>query len=139
MICRTIVFYSLFVHCLTFEKLINLFNFVNFEILRNRAFKRSKSKKLNEVSASFFRLRAIDISFFNNNLIQFNKCIIIFLNNWWRMFIIIIWWMLIKECFQAKFVISWTHCSSILMIWFRLFTLNLKLSEIMNTNWSFLL
>jgi hypothetical protein len=113
-----ITFYSLLVHCLMFEKFVNFFKLVNFEIFRKRAFNRSRSKKLDKVIASSFRLRAVDISFFNNNLIQINKYMIISLNSWWRMFIIIVSWILIKECSQPKFIISWIHCSSILIVWF---------------------
>ena len=112
-ICRTIVFCSTSIHCLTFEKCWKRFNFVNSEIRRNRAFNWFKSKHVDVFFAIFFRLQKIDISVFKNALIQFIKYIIAFLNSWCSTFVMIVLWTSIKKNFQAKFFSSWIHWSSI--------------------------
>jgi hypothetical protein len=107
--CRTIVFCSIFVHCLTRLKWLNIFNFV-----KNVTHLKRASSRFNSLDR--FRFFDIEISVFNNDLIQFNKCMIMFFNNWWKTFIIMISWMFIKSWFQTKFLISWIQRSLILFM-----------------------
>jgi Tfp pilus assembly protein PilE len=109
MICFIIVFCFTSIHCFTFEKLKNVFNSMNDETLLNRISNLSNSNKSLNLIEKFFRFRLTNKWVFNKNLIQINKCIIIFFINWWRMFIIMISCILIKLCFQTKFLTSWTQ------------------------------
>ncbi len=124
MICFIIIFCFTSIHCFTFEKLKNVFNSMNDETLLNRVSNLSNSDKPLNLIEKFFRFRLTNRWIFNKNFIQINKCIIIFFINWWRMFIIMISCILIKLCFQMKFLTSWIqsffHFAISLFRWWRI-------------------
>jgi hypothetical protein len=112
MICRTMIFYSFFVHYLISKNFWKIFKSIKKKTFRNRTSNLSKSDRLIIRIICFLRFRLIDISFFKKYWIQLKKCIIMLLNSWCKISIIMISWILIKKKFQTKFFVSWTHFSS---------------------------
>jgi hypothetical protein len=110
-ICDTIIFCSLSIHCLISKNLKNVLKSIKTDASRNRASSLSSSDKLIDLFVCSLRFLLASISVFRINWIQFKKCIIISLKSWCKMFIMIISWIFTKWWSQTKFVISWIQSS----------------------------
>jgi hypothetical protein len=114
-ICRIIAFCSISIHCLTSKNWLNLFKSMKAITLWNLAFNWFKFEISCFVEFVYVRFLEIDIFAFNKSLIQMITCMIMSFNNWWRTFNIMISCMFIISCFHAKFDISCTQSSFVLL------------------------